>query len=275
MIQETSNNTTTNAKKLSIQISLNGFSFCIINKSTQNIEVILHHPFGAKETPEATLQHLDKELANNSKLQQDFQDIEIIYENDLYTFVPNALFDKKNKAAYLNYTIKTLSTDFISHDKLAQHEMVNVYIPFTNINNYIFERFGAFEYYHLATVLVENLILREKNSEQTIVYGYLNTTNFYLVIIKNGKLLLCNTFIYESKEDFLYYLLFTTEQLKLNPEEFTLFFLGAIDKEHECYKIAYKYIRTIAFTTIRPEDKSTITAVSEPYHKEFIFLNRL
>ena len=45
---------------------------------------------------------------------------------------------------------------------------------------------------------------------------------------------------------FIYYILFTAEQLQLNPEYFKLEVLGAIQEDDEYYKIAYKYVRNIS-----------------------------
>ena len=56
-----------------------------------------------------------------------------------------------------------------------------------------------------------------------------------------------NCFEFKTKEDFIYYILFTAEQLHLNPEEFELILLGDIEKESELYTILYQYIRTIKF----------------------------
>ncbi|MBL4643407.1 MAG: DUF3822 family protein, partial [Flavobacteriaceae bacterium] len=52
------------------------------------------------------------------------------------------------------------------------------------------------------------------------------------------------------KEDFIYYILFTAEQLQLNPEELLLFFIGDIEEESELYHIAYQYIRNVDFIKI-------------------------
>ena len=51
--------------------------------------------------------------------------------------------------------------------------------------------------------------------------------HFEIIVIANKKLQLYNTFQFTSKEDFIYYVLFTAEQLKLNPEKFELLLLGS------------------------------------------------
>ncbi|MEA3399321.1 MAG: DUF3822 family protein, partial [Patescibacteria group bacterium] len=44
-----------------------------------------------------------------------------------------------------------------------------------------------------------------------------------------------------------YFLLFVLEQLKLNPEEIELIFIGAIEKSSNLYEIIFKYIRIKPF----------------------------
>jgi hypothetical protein len=68
-------------------------------------------------------------------------------------------------------------------------------------------------------------------------------THFEIVVIQNQKLQLYNTFEYKTTEDFIYYIVFTAEQLHLNPESFKLELLGKILEDDSLYKIAFKYVR--------------------------------
>jgi len=45
----------------------------------------------------------------------------------------------------------------------------------------------------------------------------LDNKHFEIVVIANNKLILYNSFKYQTKEDYIYYILFTAEQLELNP----------------------------------------------------------
>ena len=74
----------------------------------------------------------------------------------------------------------------------------------------------------------------------------MGTGHFEIIIVQNQHLLLFNSFDYKTPEDLIYYLLFTAEQLNMNPESFPLEFLGAIAEEDAFYKIAYKYIRNVS-----------------------------
>ena len=54
-----------------------------------------------------------------------------------------------------------------------------------------------------------------------------------------------NSFDYKSKEDILYYLLFTFSELSLNPDNIHLVCCGLIDLDSELYALLYNYIRNI------------------------------
>ncbi|WP_161634379.1 DUF3822 family protein [Aquimarina pacifica] len=235
------------SRKLSIQVSLNGLSFCSALVNNQEIIALEHQNFGIQLTPEQVLDKIKYNFNFNKNLKYDFESIEVIYQNDLYTVVPQPLFDEKFLKEYLRYNTKVLSNDFIAYDTLNQHDLITVYVPLINVNNFFFDTFGAFTYKHSTTILMNSLLAQEKNSESTSVFVNICNIRFDLIVINKGNLLLCNTFMYDTKEDFLYYLMFTTEQLGLNPEEFELIFLGEVSDDSDFFTIAYKYIRNIRF----------------------------
>ena len=180
-------------------------------------------------------------------MKQSFQDVHIIHENELSTLVPMELFKEENLADYLKFNSKILKSDFISYDTVSANNSVNVYVPYVNINNFIYEKFGTFTYRHFSTILIETLLKTEMESSETVMYVNVASSHFEIVTFKYGELVYYNTFEYNTKEDFIYYILFATEQLQLNPETLNLKFLGAISKENDLYEIAYKYIRHVDF----------------------------
>jgi hypothetical protein len=155
------------------------------------------------------------------------------------------LFNEEFLADYLKFNSKILSNDFITHDNLAHGDIVNVYVPYVNINNFIYENYGVFEYNHYSTILLNSIFALHKNKAEKVMYINVTKNHFEIIVIKGNKLILYNTFEYKTKEDFVYYILFTAEQLKLNPEKFPLVLIGAISKENDLYKIAYTYVRNV------------------------------
>ncbi|MFT4612443.1 MAG: hypothetical protein ACJA1H_002458 [Glaciecola sp.] len=258
-------------KALSIQIRLSGLSFCILNRSSNTIELIQHIHLERKATPYELLNELKSTIESNSDLQQSFDSMICIYQNELSCLVPNHLFDEDNMADYLKFNAKILKTDYISFDSLVTVDSSNVYVPLININNYIFETFGSFDYKHASTVMIETLLQQSPHRAETIFYINVNTTTFEIISIENKQLVFYNTFEYSSKEDFIYYVLFTIEQLKLNPETIKIVLIGKIDTSDALYTILYKYIRFVEF--IKPNYSFDFKSKLDNTHSDYLLLN--
>jgi len=259
-------------QELSIQISLSGLSFCILQKDTKTITFLRDYNFDKKLNHHEVLDKLKHLFNTESFLKSTFDEVNIIHVNDLSTLVPKPLFDENCLADYLKFNSKILKTDFIAHDIIEINDTVNVYVPYININNYIYDLFGAFTYKHVSTILVEHILAIEKNANNTKVYINVNKNHFEMVVINKSKLLLYNTFEYTAKEDFIYYILFTAEQLQLNPELFELIFIGDIDSKDELYTIAYKYVQFVFFGKRQDNYKYSLNAQPKSNHSDFTIL---
>ena len=235
-------------KNLSIQFSLDGFSFCISNSETKDPIVFTQYIFDTPlASPEALLNEVINIFGTDKDLQQDFTSIFAIHQNNLSTLVPDKYFDKNNLDSYLKYTVKTLSTDLITYDSLDKMDAHTVYIPYVNINNYLFQNFGEFEFKHHSTVLINKLLKQVENNLKDSFYVHVSVNQLDIVVFEKNSLKLYNSFSFQTKEDFIYYILFTAEQLEMDPNVFELSFIGDIEKESELYNITYNYVRNINF----------------------------
>lgn len=230
-------------KKLAIQVSLNGLSFVTFD-TLMNKPLVLQKIDLGKINVTTKIEDLFAEAFHNyPELKSDYDQVIIIHSNNLSTFVPTALFDAEYLGSYLQFNTKVFETDFFAFDELNNYEMNNVYIPYVNMNNYFIDQFGTFDYKHANTILVNKLLDFSKNNEELQLFVHVSDSHFEIVVIQNQKLQLYNTFEYKTPEDFIYYILFTAEQLHLNPESFKLELLGKIAVDDSLYKMAYKYVR--------------------------------
>lgn len=203
--------------------------------------------FSGSRTPEELLFEVNKIIKQKEALTVAFNTVSIVYATDCYTLVPSALFDPSKAVEYLKFNAKILGNDFIAHDTVSVADVVVVYVPFVNINNYFFERFGSFQYYHAAAVLLEKILKKERHSLLPKVYLHIQKDHFDCIVVKDGALELCNSYPFRTAEDFIYYVLFAMEQLQLSTETTQVFLFGKIKKNDPLYSGVYTYIRNIAF----------------------------
>lgn len=257
---------------LSIQLSLNGFSFCVVDKTYDLVQKLVHHPFeDIAAGPEDLLARIQSIFEKETLLQQKYGSVNVSHVNELSSLVPKPFFDESKLKDYIRYSSKTFDNDYIVWDEIENHDLINVYIPFVNVNNFLLERFGSFEYKHFSTVLITNLLSTYRYSEHPHIFIHMDRNRMYVVAISNNKLQLYNSFSFKTREDFLYYLLFAAEQLDMDPENFELVLSGDIDKNSELYDIAYTYVRKIGLIENRFKYEFD-TSVSESLKRKHMTL---
>ncbi|MGI9550487.1 MAG: DUF3822 family protein, partial [Aurantibacter sp.] len=157
-----------------------------------------------------------------------------------------SLFDENELANYLKFNAKILANDHLAYDELENYDMMNVYVPFVNINNYIFELFGEFIYKHSGTVMIESLLNSHVGNKKPVCYAHITETQMELTVLSNKKLLLYNSHDFVTKEDFMYYLLFTLEQLQLDSATVSLKLFGAIEEGDDLFSLCYQYVKDVS-----------------------------
>ncbi|MFN4763952.1 DUF3822 family protein [Gillisia sp. Q332] len=252
-----------NKLKLSIQVCLNGLSFLILDCEENQLVWYKKTTFPKEFNPVKILKEIELVYEKEEFLQNPIEEVMLLFSNDLYSIVPKEYFIEEEASNYLKFNTKILKTDVVAHDFIEAKNLINVYIPYTNITNYFFDKYGEYEYKHSISVFAEAILSLEKSLPVKVFLN--NYKDYYdLVIVRNGKLLLSNSFKYDSPEDFIYYLLFTLEQLKLDPSEIDLILTGEISEESPFYQIVYTYIKNVQF--LKPDLKIDF---SEEYNEQF------
>ena len=101
LLDETLDINITRSYHLSIQIDLNGFSFCILD-STRNKYVALNH-YSLKKEEEAVPEEIREIFGKDEFLNQEYKSVKIIWQSERSTLVPEPLFNKENLNDYFTF----------------------------------------------------------------------------------------------------------------------------------------------------------------------------
>lgn len=268
-LQPIDNKNNMNNKRLSVQIALNGLSFLVSDQSGNPIS-ILSKNFERNQTPEELLIEIENLLPRLQIDEAAFSEIKLIYATPQYSLVPNEVFDETKAIEYLKFNSKIFKNDFVAFDRIEDHDIVVVYIPFVNVNNYFFEKFGSFEYLHSSSVLTERFF-RFKKEESPRMFLHFNQHHFDCLIFREDQLLFCNSFEYQTPEDFLYYTLFTMEQLELDPDTLPVYLCGSVTKDDDKFSLGFQYIRNLKFIEVENPLKAIIPDIKG--HEHYLILN--
>ncbi|RAR73922.1 DUF3822 family protein [Flavobacterium aciduliphilum] len=248
------NITEKNYQKLVIQVSLGGLSFCVFDTLTGTAVLLKNFHFDSFNRS-SNIEDLFAEVYQaNPELTRKYDEVLILHNNNLSTFVPEPLFDEAFMGSYLQYNTKVFETDFFAFDALDIHQMNHVYIPYVNMNNFFIDIYGSFDYKHANTILVSKLLEKSKNKDDRKMFVHVCENHFEIVVVQNQNLVFFNSFEYKTPEDFIYYILFTAEQLQLNPEHFALELLGSISEGDPIYNRVYTYVRHVTLYDVSTQN---------------------
>lgn len=256
-------------KKLSIQVGLNGLSFCILDTVNNSIVDGDKKTFEIEQTPFLLLKELKTMLDANHLIGKRFSEVKVIHRNQIFSLVPKALFNKNNLLDYLKFNAKT-SFKKATFDDLNSFEIINVFAPFEKIDEYIVEVFGESKRTHNTTIFLQTLLTQPTLKGKHCLVNVLEK-EVELAVISDKKLLIYNQHRYNTKEDFLYHLLFTFEQLGISTEDINLLLFGVIKEEDTIFKLAYEYVRNIS--VIQAKNKALKIDIGRSSFLDFTLLN--
>ena len=191
--------------------------------------------------------------------------------NKLSALVPKNLFDENLSLDYLKFNSKLLKNDYAANDLIEEIGAVNVFIPFVNVNNYLIEKFGSFNYYHYSTILIKKL-LKYNTDKDISVYANIQSNDFQILIFKNRSLQYYNNFEFKEKEDILYFTLFVMEQNKIDNIKTKLILLGDIKEKSDTYLLLSKFIKNIDIIKFQNIEKSKIQNIDNISNIDFLLL---
>ena len=118
------------------------------------------------------------------------------------------------------------------------------------------------KFWHLYTVVLKNISAQQAES---MIVDF-KTDEFSLVILREGKLLLCQTFAYTTPDDVLYYLLKCCQHLSLSQQQTKIFLSGLIEKDSVLYRELYKYFIHLEFESLASDIKLAEELSAHPNH---------
>jgi hypothetical protein len=241
--------------QLSVQIGLKHFSYCIINSSTNNLEY-----FKNCIRNDEIINIINKEEI----LKSNFASSSVSFANFPCTLVPNKLFQEETAREMLE--LNTDIYDIIKSDPLSEIDAHLVYTIPNDINDLVFTFFTNAKQKAQQTILIEQFSKFDNNKDHAYLYISKNILN--VTAFKNSKLIFNNSFNIDTKEDLLYFSLFTFEQLKLDTETVNVKLYGNIIKGDENHQLLYEYIRNIEFGS-RPNHLNFSSEFNELQKQEF------
>jgi hypothetical protein len=223
---------------LSIQLGVHHFSYCLLNTTTFTYDYVKKYPLTSKENTETEITEI---INNDANLKAEFFSQSIAFINFPSTLVPDKLYKEEEAETLLAFNTKVNGK--VLADNIFSQKAYLIYSVPESILNIVSNFFPNAKYKAQESILIQQY--SQLNTENKKAYLYLNEQKVGITIFNGDKLIFNNSFKYDSKEDLLYYVLFSFEQLKLSPDSINVSVFGNIEETDESFGLMYEYIRNI------------------------------
>lgn len=244
---------------LSIQLSLDGFYFCVFDKKKNKFIVFCGYEDMAA-TPFELKNNLTKFFENNNILAQKYSAVKIIYIQKKVSIAPTFLIDSNTSNDFTDL----LFEKNIEEEKILT-EIPNISVTVTEsvpvlILDFFKEKYQNCTFKSLTAPIYKYIIKHFSSPLQLIVTKY--SHHLLVIVIENEKINFYNNFYVKTDEDCIYYLfnvakLFPIDQLT------NIVFFGEIETKSHMVNHIKKYFKNTVFPTF-PQDY----AVSYKFHKQ-------
>lgn len=240
---------------LSIRIDPDGFSFSVYSHlasryiGIESVSIVKPSIVLPGENPEIICSEiLGKFILERAWLLNSFRHTCVIFNSHKYTLVPHALYDPLQKSAYLGFVHKPDEHSIIHEHFLNSVEAWIVFSINKNIQESLFSHIKPGRIMHHAGAIIETILPWYRHNElHSPVFVNIRQNSFDIIVLKDGKLRYCNSFLWKVNEDLVYYLIFVLDQLALNPENVPVFLLGSVEPASSLFELLHRYIRHVEF----------------------------
>jgi hypothetical protein len=245
VVDETYDTTITSSYFLSIQASLDGFSFCTLDP-VRNKYVQFRHFKLQNLTSEELPEIAEQIFEDNDLLNLPYKKVFILVPSPVSTLVPAGLFHAEEAPEWLSFTHQIPSANDIAYTKMKMADACTIFAIPERLKELFKRQFPEPLFFHQYVPMTETklAISRPGTSKSQIILNIQNHF-FDVVVLEKNNLRLCNTFEINGEDDLIYFTLFVFEQLQIPPTTADVQLLGNHPRMGEIKQKLGKYIKHV------------------------------
>lgn len=244
LFDETLDINSTENYELSLQVSPDGFSFCLLDAIRNKF--VLIRSFEPDENKYFNADRIKDILSKDDFLTRKYRKVNVVMPAPKFTIVPTPLFDpaKKNEYFTFNHLVNESST--IISNKLSDPDGFLVF----SVSKPILELLSSYHPgllpYHQVKPLLNNISHSRKSVNGNYIHLHVEKEYFNLIVYDHNLMKFCNSFKYRNITDILYFTLNVFRNLGLTQEE-TIYLSGLTEKYDDLSSNLSIYVRNIKF----------------------------
>ncbi len=239
---------------LSIQVSLNGLSFSVLDP-VRNIYILFKHISFDKEDVNYT--RTQEILITNTVLNYDYKRVFFLFNTMNATIIPGSLYNYEETKNNLLFTSQIEDEQYkIESQKIKLADAWNLFAIPNFLYYLVKNQYTEVVFFQQFTPQIEANLLSGVVATEPVMYINIQKDIFDIVVLKKYSLLFCNSFKYNNTEEFAYFALNSIKQLNLDQKNLKVILSGIMSSRDSYYLTLNKYL-------------NSVTIVQPPQHFDF------
>lgn len=195
-------------------------------------------------TPEMTTDGLADLINGHPGIARSFFGVNICYDYPSSMIVPAKEIGPEEAGRLPESLPATGSRSLTITEPVPGWSLFNVFSPPREIHDWLSSKFPAARFRHGSTVSLQGI---GTSAPEGCLQADIRHQDFSLVAVRSGQLLLARSFVYNTPEDVVYYLLRTCRQFSLSQTGVELELSGLVDKDSALYNALFQYFSHTRF----------------------------
>ena len=245
LFDETLDINSTDNYELSIEVSPDGFSFCLLD--TIRNKFVLIRSFEPEENKYFNADKVNEIITRDDFLSRRYRKVNIVMPSPKFTIVPAPLYDPGKKDEYFTFNHLMNDGNIIISNRLNDPDAFLVFSVSKQVSDLISSFHPGVLPYHQVKPLLNNIAHSRKNVNGNYIHLHVEREIFNLIIFDHNLMKFCNAFKYRNITDILYFTLNVFRNLGIAQEE-TIHLSGLTEKYDDLSSNLSMYIRNIKFS---------------------------
>jgi hypothetical protein len=245
LFDETLDINSTENYELSIQLSPDGFAYCLLD-SIRNKYVMIRS-FEPEENKYFNMDKVNEIITRDDFLARRYRKVNVVLPSPKFTIVPSPLFDPGKKDDYFTFNHLLNDGNIIISNRLNDPDAFLVFSVSKQVTDLISSFHPGVLPFHQVKPLLNHIAHSRKSVNGNYIHLHVEREFFNLIIFDHNLMKFCNAFKYRNITDILYFTLNVFRNLGIAQEE-TIHLSGLTEKYDDLSSNLSMYIRNIKFS---------------------------
>lgn len=255
----------TSSYYLSIQLSLDGLSFCVFDPVNNSFVAMGNYDIECDD--ESFAKH-EEILLTTDIFRDQFKKTVVSIDSRAFTIMPKSLYDPDKASDVLQFIgCKMSKDDHVLSDDIEMAGAVVAYSVPSFLFYFLRTQFSNVSIIHSSTPVINAALLKhDADKKKAVVHAVMDNDGVSVVVVEQNLLKLCNKFKYKAASDLVYIITYMLNQLGLNNEQTKIVVSGNISKNDERMMLLKRFAHNVSFAKL-PAYFAYDISVMQPEHK--------